>query len=62
MDLPDPGVEPESLALQADSLPAELPGIIRRGPVTPGILLIMYHAVQHRLFFPNYVQHALPGS
>ena len=25
-DLPDPGIEPESLALQADSLPAELPG------------------------------------
>lgn len=22
----------------------------------------MYHAVQYRLFFPNYVQHALPGS
>ena len=26
MDLPDPGVEPESPTLQADSLPAELPG------------------------------------
>ena len=25
-DLPDPGVEPRSLALQADSLPSELPG------------------------------------
>ena len=25
-DLPDPGIEPESPALQADSLPAELPG------------------------------------
>ena len=24
--LPDPGIEPESPALQADSLPAELPG------------------------------------
>ena len=24
-DLPDPGIEPESLALQADSLPSELP-------------------------------------
>jgi len=25
-DLPNPGIEPESPALQADSLPAELPG------------------------------------
>ena len=25
-DLPDPGIEAESPALQADSLPAELPG------------------------------------
>ena len=26
MDLPDPGIEPGSPALQVDSLPAELPG------------------------------------
>ena len=26
MDLPDPGIEPESPALQADSLPLELSG------------------------------------
>ena len=26
MDLPDPGIEPGSPALKADSLPAELPG------------------------------------
>ena len=26
MNLPDPGIEPGSPALQADSLPAELPG------------------------------------
>ena len=25
-DLPDPGIEPRSPALQADSLPSELPG------------------------------------
>ena len=25
-DLPDPGIEPESPALQVDSLPSELPG------------------------------------
>ena len=25
-DLPDPGIQPESPALQVDSLPAELPG------------------------------------
>ena len=28
MDLPDPGIEPGSSALQADSLPAELPGVL----------------------------------
>ena len=27
-DLPDPGIEPESPALQADSLPSEPPGLI----------------------------------
>ena len=26
VDLPDPGIKPESPALKADSLPAELPG------------------------------------
>ena len=26
MDLPDPGIEPESSALKADSLPTELSG------------------------------------
>ena len=26
MDLPDPGIEPGFPAMQADSLPAELPG------------------------------------
>ena len=26
-DLPDPGIEPWSSALQADALPSELPGI-----------------------------------
>ena len=26
MDLPDPGIEPGSLELQVDSVPAELPG------------------------------------
>ena len=30
MDLPDPGIKPGSPALQADSLPAELPGNRRR--------------------------------
>ena len=31
-DLPDPGIEPRSLALQADSLPAELPGKPQANP------------------------------
>ena len=30
-DLPDPGIEPGSPALQADSLPSEAPGKIREG-------------------------------
>ena len=34
-DLPDPGIEPRSLALQADSLPFELPG-------KPIILLLLF--------------------
>ena len=34
-DLPDSGIEPESSALQADSLPAELPGNPPSNP-TPG--------------------------
>ena len=28
-DLPDPGIEPQSPALQADSLPSELPGKLK---------------------------------
>ena len=30
-DLPDPGIEPGSLTLQADSLPSELPGKMLEG-------------------------------
>ena len=29
-DLPDPGIKPGSLALQADSLPSEPPGTVKR--------------------------------
>ena len=29
-NLPDPGIEPGSLSLQADSLPSELPGTLLR--------------------------------
>ena len=32
-DLPDPGIEPRSPALQADSLPTELPGKLFHSPV-----------------------------
>ena len=32
-DLPDPGIEPGSPALQADSLPSELPGKPLKSPV-----------------------------
>ena len=35
-DLPDPGIEPGSPALQADSLPAELPGKPNAGD--PGLI------------------------
>ena len=34
-DLPDPGIEPRSPALQADSLPSELPGRIVKAMVFP---------------------------
>ena len=36
MELPDPGIEPGSLALQADSLPAEIPGKLLVDPATIG--------------------------
>ena len=36
-DLPDPGIEPESPALQVDSLPAELPEYLQGFPQFPGI-------------------------
>ena len=32
-DLPDPGIEPGSPALQADSLPSELPGKPLKSPI-----------------------------
>ena len=32
-DLPDPGIEPRSPALQVDSLPTELPGKLFHSPV-----------------------------
>ena len=31
-DLPNPGIEPRSPALEADSLPIELPKILKRSP------------------------------
>ena len=34
-DLPDPGIEPRSSALQADSLPSEPPGKQSRNPAAP---------------------------
>ena len=36
-DLPDPGIESGSPALQVDSLPAELPGYLQGCPQFPGI-------------------------
>ena len=38
-DLPDPGIEPSSLAFQADSLPSELPG----KPKKPECPVLIYH-------------------
>ena len=34
-DLSDPGAEPGSTALQADSLPSELPGNLKSGALSP---------------------------
>ena len=39
VDLPDPGIEPGSPALQADSLPAELPGKPGIKPTSPALEL-----------------------
>ena len=41
-DLPDPGVEPRSPALQADALPSEPPGKILRGGNNEQGLLVMH--------------------
>ena len=38
-DLPDPGIEPVSLVLQADSLPSEPPGKPTPGAASPPGLL-----------------------
>ena len=38
-DLPDPGIEPESPALQADSLPTELSGKPNSGPGSNKIII-----------------------
>ena len=50
-DLPNPGVEPVSYALQEDSLPSELPG---KPPVSPYMCICMYtymHMYTHMLCY-----------
>ena len=43
MDLPNPGIEPGSPTLQADSLPVELPlGDARRGLDIPSVFFLMF--------------------
>ena len=53
-DLPDPGTEPESLALQADSLLSELYGIIY---IKHGIMHVKPSALGL-----TYSQQSVPGS
>ena len=50
-DLPNPGIEPVSYALQEDSLPSELPG---KPPVSPYMCICMYmymHMYTHILCY-----------
>ena len=45
-DLPNPGINPGSPALQADSLPAELPGM-------PFIVIFMLHINMKFIYFSS---------
>ena len=60
-DLPKPGIEPGSPALQVDSLPAELPGLFRRnfwnGLSELGILISMSKRFQWK---PSSSQNSVP--
>ena len=59
-DLPNPGIEPGSLSLQADALPSEPPGkealmVQRVKRLSPGLLLVSHkcHVLSHfRAFLP----------
>ena len=42
-DLPDPGIEPGSPALQADALPSEPPG---KSTISNSLLIIKYHRMK----------------
>ena len=46
-DLPDPGIEPRSPALQADSLPSEPPGMLI-------VILRNYSEVKFKLYLKNH--------
>ena len=51
-DLPDPGIEPRSSALQADSLPSEPPGVlgkIIKMDVIPMVQCLLYHVMPRTL-------------
>ena len=48
-DLPDPGIEPRSPALQADSLPSEPPGKPSGAILSPPFLSLESRSYTHRL-------------
>ena len=56
-DLPDPGIEPGSLALQADSLPSEPPGkliLLLKKAFKSKMSVFLFHESPVRLIFSNF--------
>ena len=57
MDLADPGIKPGFPALQADSLPVELPGKSFTFLLTVEFILIFYGMRRKKYFFPIKISH-----
>ena len=52
-DLPDPGIEPGSSALQADALPSEPPGKPSNSPTNSPLIAFYINDTFKCLYFPN---------
>ena len=59
-DLPDPGIEPESPALQSDSLPTEPPAKPHQGSLERWVTLAAYQLYQ--LHTPTFLTLYVPYS